>query len=104
MTTEINNPEKTRTTGENSGIGHINYKISVIKLTAKKTVIAKTAKLSDKANVLQHLESRIDKLPAVNLQKVTKIRQAINRGSYETNAERIAKKIIEMENLIRDKD
>lgn len=55
--------------------------------------------LSSQAQTLSRLESEINSAPSVNSDKVAEIQKAIADGTYEINAERIAQKMIEQDDL-----
>ena len=52
------------------------------------------------SNILQELGEQIRQLPEVNAPKVDAIKQALSRGEYQVDAETIAKKFGEIEQLL----
>ncbi|WP_207062397.1 flagellar biosynthesis anti-sigma factor FlgM [Motiliproteus sp. SC1-56] len=56
-----------------------------------------TVKLSNQALSLQKLEEQAAALPEVNSDRVAQIKQAIDEGSYQVNADRVAAKMIGLE-------
>lgn len=52
---------------------------------------------SNKAQSFQQIEAGLKDLPDVDSDKVAKIRAAIESGSYEISAERVAQKMLSME-------
>jgi negative regulator of flagellin synthesis FlgM len=65
---------------------------------------AKTASdqvvLSQEAQTLGRLQSKIDSTPDVNLEKVEVIRRAIAEGRFEINPERIAENMLKQNDLL----
>lgn len=53
--------------------------------------------ITDQARQLASLEQTVNSVPVVNEAKVAKIRQAIEDGSYQVSAERIADKLLRMD-------
>ncbi len=56
-----------------------------------------TVILTDTAARMRSLENTVASMPVVDSQRVAEIRQAIQEGSYEINPERIAAKMLDME-------
>lgn len=56
--------------------------------------------LSEQAQTLGRLQSKIDSAPDVNLDKVAEIRRAIAEGRFEINPERIAENMINQHDLL----
>lgn len=50
--------------------------------------------------LLQSIGEQIDKLPEVNEAKVASIKQSLAQGDYKTDADIIARKFTEIENLL----
>ncbi len=59
-----------------------------------------TVRLTDTAERLKDLEASMAEQPAVDPHRVDEVRQAIDDGTFEVNAERIAAQLIETENLL----
>lgn len=55
--------------------------------------------LSGEAKALQQLEDQIKKLPVTDQDKVNRFRSAIANGTYQPNAENIATKMLDADNL-----
>lgn len=51
--------------------------------------------LSSQANALQKVEARIQDLPDVDSERVAALRQQIENGEYQVNADNIAQKLID---------
>ncbi len=66
--------------------------------TAAKT---DTVVISDAAKRIQAVRSQLDEVPDVNEEKVAQLRNEIENGTYEINADKIAGKMIR-EGLIND--
>ncbi len=56
--------------------------------------------LSEQAQTLGRLQSKIDSAPDVNLDKVAEIRRAIAEGRFEINPERIAENMLQQNDLL----
>lgn len=56
--------------------------------------------LSQEAQTLGRLQSKIDSAPDVNLDKVAEIRRAIAEGRFEINADRIAENMLNQNDLL----
>lgn len=53
--------------------------------------------LTDSARTLQKIEEAVAKSPVVDANKVAAVKQAINSGTYQINASRIAGKLLQFE-------
>ena len=58
--------------------------------------------LTDTARQLQALENRVAGEPVVDNQRVQAVRQSINDGSFQVDAERVAEKLIGIEQALTD--
>lgn len=56
--------------------------------------------LSEQAQTIGRLQSKIDAAPDVNMEKVAEIRRAIAEGRFEINPERIAENMINQQDLL----
>lgn len=56
--------------------------------------------LSQEAQTLGRLQSKIDSAPEVNLEKVAEIRRAIAEGRFEINPDRIAENMLKQNDLL----
>lgn len=56
--------------------------------------------LTDTARRLSDLTQTASAQPAVDAERVSQIRQAIAEGSYQVNAERVADKLLQAEDLL----
>lgn len=56
-----------------------------------------SVKLSDQAQQLKAIESRLQELPVVDSEKVAQIKQAISNGTYQMDSGRIADKLLALE-------
>jgi|TARA_R110000796_G_scaffold186168_1_gene303027 negative regulator of flagellin synthesis FlgM len=63
----------------------------------KPTAAEAGVKLSSQAQQLQAIEERLRDLPEVDSERVSRIRQAISDGSYQTDSARIADKLLALE-------
>jgi negative regulator of flagellin synthesis FlgM len=63
----------------------------------RRSAAGETVSLTDTASRLQRLSSEIESQPVVDSERVEGIRQAIENGSYEIDAERIARKMVDLE-------
>jgi negative regulator of flagellin synthesis FlgM len=57
-----------------------------------------TVTLTDSARSLQKIEEAVAKAPVVNSAKVAAVKQAINAGTYQIDAGRVASKLLQFEN------
>ncbi|WIO73478.1 flagellar biosynthesis anti-sigma factor FlgM [Porticoccaceae bacterium LTM1] len=64
------------------------------------TKASDTVTVTDEATRLQNMEQALANAPVVNAEKVAELRQAIATGNYQPNIERIADKLIELEDLL----
>ena len=55
--------------------------------------------LSAQAKLMQKLESQIDAAPDVNAERVANIKKALAEGTYEINAERVAERMLDQDQL-----
>ncbi len=60
-------------------------------------ITADTVTVTVQAERLQQLEQTLADTPAINEQRVADIRQALANGQYQVDAERIAEKLIDLE-------
>lgn len=56
-----------------------------------------SAKFTPDALQLQQFESRMDKAPTLDRQRVVELRKAIESGNYQVNAQSVASKLARME-------
>ncbi len=56
--------------------------------------------ISPQASTLKSLESKIGKQPDINQERVANIRKAIAEGRYPVDAEKLAQKLLEMDDLL----
>ena len=55
--------------------------------------------LSNQAKLLSKLESQMDTSPDVDTERVARIRQALAAGTYEIDAERVAERMLDQDQL-----
>ena len=60
-----------------------------------------TLTLTDSARSLQKIEQAIAKAPAVDAAKVAAVKQAIQSGTYQIDAGRVADKLLQFENGLK---
>ena len=53
--------------------------------------------LTDSARSMQKIEEAVAKAPVVNASKVASIKQAVQNGTYQVNAGRVADKLLQFE-------
>lgn len=58
-----------------------------------------TVQLSDAAKALQNVESKLANTPEVDSARIEKLKQDIESGNYQINAERVAEKFLSLDNL-----
>ncbi|WP_210395777.1 flagellar biosynthesis anti-sigma factor FlgM [Motiliproteus sediminis] len=59
-----------------------------------------TVKLSAEAQTLQKLEEKVAQLPDVDADRVAQIKQAIEDGSYQVDSQRVAAKLLQLEDQL----
>jgi negative regulator of flagellin synthesis FlgM len=62
---------------------------------------ADTVSLSDNAVQLGKLDNSVIAAPVVDAQRVEQIKQAIENGTYEVNAEKVADKLTQFESILK---
>jgi negative regulator of flagellin synthesis FlgM len=62
---------------------------------------ADTVTLTNSARSLQKIEEAVAKTPVVNAAKVASMKQAINSGSYQIDAGRVADKLLQFESGLK---
>jgi negative regulator of flagellin synthesis FlgM len=60
-----------------------------------------TVKLTGPAVLLQKLGEAVAKTPVVDAAKVASIKQAVNSGTYQVDASRVADKMVQFENGLK---
>lgn len=63
---------------------------------------ADTVNITSQAQQLRQLEADIAGQPVVNRERVEAVRQAINEGRFEVDAQRIADRLISLERALND--
>lgn len=58
-----------------------------------------TVQLSEAAKALQNVENKLANTPEVDSARVEKLKQEIESGNYQINAERVAEKFLNIDNL-----
>ncbi|MCP4490517.1 MAG: flagellar biosynthesis anti-sigma factor FlgM [Gammaproteobacteria bacterium] len=66
---------------------------------ASKSIPSTIVEISN-SNLLQNIGDQIDKLPEVNEVRITSIKESLIEGKYQPDAEVIARKYSEIENLL----
>jgi negative regulator of flagellin synthesis FlgM len=67
----------------------------------KSTVKADTVVISDAAKRIQEAKTQLDNIPDVRAEKVAKLKEQVESGTYKVDAEKTADKLIK-EHLIND--
>ncbi len=62
---------------------------------------ADTVSISDNAAQLGKLSNVVDTTPVVDAQRVEQVKQAINNGSYEVDAAKVADKLMNFESILK---
>jgi len=65
-----------------------------------KTSLSETVSLTDTAAHLQSLQNTVERLPVVDSERVEDIKRAIDNGTYEINPDRVAAKMMGLEQAI----
>ena len=63
--------------------------------SAQKGHLQDRVQLSEKAKKVEHLHRAVDAVPEVRQEKVQALKRAIQEGTYQVDAERIAQKMLE---------
>lgn len=59
-----------------------------------------TVNLSNAAQILQNADKLLANTPDVDSERVERLKQEIESGSYQVNAERVAEKMLNFDNLL----
>ncbi|KXJ57471.1 flagellar biosynthesis anti-sigma factor FlgM [Neptuniibacter pectenicola] len=59
-----------------------------------------TVNLSNAAQLLQNVEKQLSNTPDVDNERVERLKQEIESGTYQINAERVAEKMLNFDNLL----
>lgn len=68
--------------------------------TPAKPVSRDTVELSDTAKVLKNADAKLANTPEVNAERVAELKAAIDNGSYQIDARRVAEKMTGLESLL----
>ena len=60
-----------------------------------------TVTLTDSARSLQKIEEAVAKAPVVDASKVAAVKQAVDSGTYQINADRVADKLLQFERALK---
>ena len=60
-----------------------------------------TVTLTDSARSLQKIEEAVAKAPIVDASKVAAVKQAVDSGTYQINADRVADKMLQFESGLK---
>lgn len=66
----------------------------------QKSVSGESVNLSSQAKNLKQLEQSLDSYPEVDDQRIEQIKAALADGSYKIDAEKVAQKMLDMDNSI----
>jgi negative regulator of flagellin synthesis FlgM len=69
--------------------------------SASKSQTGDTVTLTDSARSLQKIEEAVRKAPVVNAEKVAAVKQAVDSGTYQIDAGRVADKLLKFERGLR---
>lgn len=106
MVIDFNRPNATGTPGNPGRIGHAQSGGRSEAVDAKQSQTAEPAaagqsgesvQLSREAQQLQAIGDRLGELPAVDQDRVARLKQAIADGSYQVDSQRIASKLLAFE-------
>ncbi len=70
-------------------------------LETGKSSTADTVSISDNATQLGKLGNAVDTTPVVDMQRVEQVKQAINNGTYEVDAAKVADKLMQFESILK---
>lgn len=99
MTTQINSYISTSTEGGRSNVKSVDSTKSASGAGTAVSNVARidSVKLTPDAVQLHQLESNIAQIPVADHQRVAKVRQAIESGTYQVDTQKIAAKLARME-------
>jgi negative regulator of flagellin synthesis FlgM len=89
-----------KTSSEGSQVTVARTEPTVSQQETGKSSTSETVSLTDTARQLRSLENRLSTLPAVDIQRVENVKQALADGSYEFDSERAAEKFLQLETLL----
>jgi len=95
----FNNANQTNNTRERAGVENNPAEKQSAKPQANAPAASDKVVLSPEAKAFGKLSSAVNKSPDVDSEKVANIKKAISEGKFEVNAERIAEKMLQQENL-----
>ena len=70
-------------------------------LETGKSSTADTVSISDNATQLGKMGNAVDTTPVVDMQRVEQVKQAINNGTYEVDAAKVADKLMQFESILK---
>lgn len=91
-----------QSTSQSAGVSAERNQPAPVREDTGRSSTADTVSLTDTAAKLQSLERSLDKLPVVDSERVSELRQAIADGSYEVNSARVADKLLNLERSLSD--
>lgn len=95
---EINNIKSNAPGGVNNPRSNaVDSKSSTTKTGADNASTADTFKLTDDASQLQALQQMITSMPEVNQQRIAELREAIEKGEYQVDSQKLAQNMIDFE-------
>ena len=102
MSIEINGlpPPQSQATGEGSQVKVARGEPTSAQQQTGRPSSTDTVTLTEAAGRLQRLENTMPTLPVVDVQRVERIQQAIANGTYEVHPDRIADKLLQLEDSI----
>lgn len=92
------NPAQPRTESNQVQVGR--NEPSVAQQSTGRPSTVDTVSLTDTAARLREMENTLAKLPVVDNQRVEAVRQAIADGTFEVDAERVARKMLAFEQAL----
>ncbi len=98
--TSLSSSQTTQTrgkTGEQAGSAKAGGSSSSVQAPSSK---GDTVQLSNAAQTLQNVEKKLANTPDVDSERVERLKQEIESGSYQINAERVAEKMLNFDNLL----
>jgi negative regulator of flagellin synthesis FlgM len=87
--------------GSNSGVVADKSQGEASAASAPTAQASDTVTLTNSARSLQKIEEAIAKAPVVNAAKVAAVKQAVNAGTYQIDAGRVADKLLNFERGLR---
>jgi len=102
MTSPINHINKTTTSALNTNASKTRDKSSAEEVTKTPASTEDTVSISEETVHIRGLQSQLNNVSEIDMDKVESIKQEISRGNYPIDADRIAENLINLEKALTD--